>query len=152
MDRIEQAQQEQIAELARRLEEAGRQNRAQEQGAGLIPPPLDMLLALARDIARLLRLEHDARLGRIDGGVAPRGPGAELVLRGDHMEFTLWERTEQDLRPVRGHVSWTLGAGFPVSDGRRRLTPAPVTEPAPITAWPARRPRWCSKLRRALTA
>ena len=92
-----------------------------------------MLLALACDIARLLRLEHDARLDRIDGGVAVRGPGAELVLRGDHIQLTLGDRTGQDWRLIRGHIARTLGAGFPVRDGRRRLTPAPVTEPVPAT-------------------
>ena len=95
-----------------------------------------MLLALAREIARLLGLQHDARLDRIDGGVTLRGPGAELVLRGDHIELTLWDRTRQDWRLVRGHIARTLGAGFPLRDGRRRLTPAPATEPVTATEIP----------------
>lgn len=83
-----------------------------------------MLLSLARDIMRILRIEDEARLDRIEGGVALQGPGVGVVLRANRIELTLWNRSKQHWNVISGRIAERLGFPFPVVD--LTLPPSPV--------------------------
>jgi hypothetical protein len=90
-----------------------------------------MLLHLARDIARLLRIEDDARLDRIKGGVALRAPGVTLLMRDTDVRLTLWEKAGEDWRKVGTHLAGKLGVLFPVVDLRHAASPTTQGNRAP---------------------
>lgn len=116
---------------ARRVGGEDREPDAPPGRTSLIPLSLATLLYLARDIARLLRIENEARLDRIEGGVALRAPGVTLLMRDTHVRLTLWEKAGEDWRKVGPHLAGKLGVLFPVIDLRHVASPTTQGKRAP---------------------
>lgn len=93
------------------------------RGPGLT---LGEMLAVGRDLGRVLGLERVARLTRIEGGVAFQAPGVALVVLDHRIRLIHWTRPPGELSLLQDHLIRKLGDAYPFEDMRAIAAPTAV--------------------------
>lgn len=84
------------------------------------------MLAVGRDLGRVLGLERVARLTRIEGGVAFQAPGVALVVLDHRIRLIHWTRPPGELSLLQDHLIRKLGDAYPFEDMRAIAAPTAV--------------------------
>lgn len=87
---------------------------------------LGEMLALSRDLARILDMERGTRLTRIEGGVAFQAPGVALVVLDHRIRLIHWTRPPGELSLLQDHLIRKLGDAYPFEDMRAIAAPTAV--------------------------
>ena len=80
--------------------------------------PIGRVLRAGRGLARLLNLDNEAMLDRIDGGFAFRAPGIGIAILRDRLLVHLWDHPTDELHAAHAFAELVLGVELPLHDAR----------------------------------